>query len=1418
MTNRDLTRFLFQPRKHYAAARMQQGRTLLDSDQGEGETLEQEEWRRAVLDIVGPRGTPDGGFSLGSHFVSVDAGNLFAGDPLDVFSVSINGTQFELLPIRLRIGSFYLGGMRLEMREPEFVYAQRDFLQAGISDLAGLLPGAHSLFYLEAWEQEVSAIEDEEILERALGGPDTTVRVRRFRRVRTVGGLRSGISCAKAFREQMEALEKDQNSTFDCQTSELVSKGRLQLVFQPGSDGDPCTPDPPTQYLGTENQAIRIMLTKPDRYVWAFDDAAPLYRATMGDLDSLAEPPEGLKATIRIQIETPFKDEGHKPRVDQAVELLPFAATIDNQETSGKDNPIGIAAAEIGIFAPVVGLDNEGGVTIDVTGRVADLQALVTRWDPFHPNADQLTSGDAVDPGAIYVRFWHDRTPDQELEIPIGPSPGTPLGDTGIIPLLHTPGRRGDFWIAALRPDTPTRIVPFDLLSAPQGVPPHGPHHFFAALAVLQHQAATGPIDEEHGGRVKELHDCRPRMRKLVDAGCATFTVGDGLHNVGDYTRIQDAIDALPPEGGRVFILPGIYRQNITLLPERRDVVIEGCGDDTIIETPTTGAAPALITLDFTPRITLSSLRLHAVEQQAISATGAADLRLSGLSALAFVEVAGRRRPGAISSEEALINLIGCPRASVHGVHLEPARRPGLLIRGPTATGTTVVALSAVGSDGSDENVIAGNPPTRPMIAIQNLDLVTLRDVSLLTFGQVGIALEGNDQQAISRVRMSALTIVARPHESQAMRMAVDIDGSEVVLEDSDITFISSESDDAAVVAHGNDLVIRGNKITTQPFCVDPNGDDGCDEDTTLAWGGLQIRGGSADVVIEGNTITGALGHGITLGSVLWDPGDGSRRREGAGKAQIVEGVGGRRFITGNLGEGFTDTSSPPVQFLPIDEGTIEGLVISENRIEAASTNGISALTVFGLATSGSTDIMEIRNSRIERNTITGNLKHPYDQVPARTDILPFPAARHDPGPPQNLQLSIPVLPFGGIVLATATGRLTISGNSIVSNGQSTILPHNGIFVLNGDGILIQQNRIAANGGAGAVGDNNELRPGVRGGIAIMFAGTDAASSSGDLDDVLEVTADELFTLDANSIALRVAGNSVQQPEGRALHAVAAGSVSIDGNFLSSQGNHGAETLTEESIIGDVVFVQNIGTPWEATDAGNIPEEVPGPDNTQSQFSPNYAVNPSPSGAKAYLTNSVASSPRLFTGVGGSLLFANNQVVYDWVVQRPPPDSSIPLSIFAVVLMTLDHVGCVGNQFAMRVDQIPEGLAPPFIGGVPPGFESFAVEPLLSHALIGGGTAQVARNRFAENVQACSLSAITLGQMLNITAFNQGTHPFFAYRPPRVSPNGTDPPVEQVGTFISEPNHSLFVRPIASSARIPLLNQVLAFFQLLHQP
>lgn len=1428
MSTRDLSRFLFQPRKHYAAARMQQGRTLLDSDQSEGADLAQEEWRRAVLDIVGPRGTPDEGFALGFVMGDLD-GAVSVGSSLYSTSVSLNGDEKALLNLGLRPGTFYLGGMRLEMRLPELIFWQRDFLQATQDDMKGLVSEVHAFFYLEAWEQEVSAIEDEEVLEHALGGPDTTVRVRRFRRVHTMAGVRTGISCAEAFQEKMDLLETSENSTYNCRTAELESNGRLQLSFQSGSDNDPCTPDPPTQYLGTENQALRIMLTAADHYVWACDNAAPLYRATMGDLRNLSEV-SGTPTLIRIQVTTPFKDEQHKPRVNQVVEVVPFAAVIENHLAGYVGTaPIGIAAAEIGRFAAVASpLDDQGGFTIDVSGRLAEFQAIVTRWDAGHPNAAQLNNEDGTDAGGIYIRFWQDRTADQPVEIPIGFYPGEPLGTTGIIPRLITPGRRGDYWIAALRPDTPTRIVPFDLLSAEKGVAPHGPHHFFAPIGLFQ----------QTNGSVTEMIDCRRRMRKLIDGGCATFTVGDGRRNVGDYTVIQNAIDALPPEGGRIFILPGRYQQNIAL-KSRQDVVIEGCGSDTIIETPISAPAAELVTIRDSERISLSNLCLRAIEQHAIHAISSPALRLAGLSVISYVESAGERVPGAYTAEVPLVQLDDCTAASLRSVHLAPARRAGLLFQGDSK-GTSVVDLSAIGVKRFNDGVVATNPPKTPMITLSASSKITLRDVSVQTCSQVGIALESLSGTP-TEVTMSRLTILADAHSSQErIRTALDIEGTSVILEDSDITFTDAVSDEAAVVVLGERIILRGNRITTHPKCLvtDPNG-GGCIDDTTQAWGGIQVRGGSHDVQILANEISGGLGHGITLGSVLWSVGShGTPHREGAGKAQIAEDSAGLRFVTGSLST-FPSAEDPTIVFWPEDEGVIEDLVIVDNVIQGSSTNGISALTVLGLTTTSGTDLMEISNARIERNTITGNLRHPYGQVVANTDLLPFPASRHDVNDPQALHLSIPVLPFGGIVIATATGRLGISGNTIVQNGQSSTLPVNGVFVLNGDGIVIQSNRIAGNGVPALAAPGNNLLPGVRAGIAVMLAGT-GDSRPVDLQSTLEVLdplASEAHTLDAGGIALRIAGNSVQQPEGRALHAVVAGSVAIDANFLSSRGYHGAATTEDESIIGDVVFVQNLGTPWEAADADSIPEEG---EDTAQQFSPDYTNNPVPSGAADYLRNETAS-PRLFTGAGGSLLFTNNQVIYDWDVKRPPEGSDTPLSFFAVVLMTLDHLGCLENQFAMRINResVFGTLPLPLLASLPGEVTWGLKEALLGHVLTGGGTTQVARNRFAENVQACSFSAITAGEMLNITTFNQATHPILAYRWPRAEQvYGDSDLVEQEATYIGDPdsaptapstssrylrdhqNMTLFRRAGLNyvSLRRQLLVQVRRFFDLLHEP
>ncbi len=45
--------------------------------------------------------------------------------------------------------------------------------------------------YLEVWQQPVTSVEDDELREVALGGPDTSVRLRTMRRVRVLPNIGS---------------------------------------------------------------------------------------------------------------------------------------------------------------------------------------------------------------------------------------------------------------------------------------------------------------------------------------------------------------------------------------------------------------------------------------------------------------------------------------------------------------------------------------------------------------------------------------------------------------------------------------------------------------------------------------------------------------------------------------------------------------------------------------------------------------------------------------------------------------------------------------------------------------------------------------------------------------------------------------------------------------------------------------------------------------------------------------------------------------------------------------------------------------------------------------------------------------------------------------------------------------------------
>src|SRR5262245_50835050 len=164
MGTKDISRSMFDPRKHYTGTWTLQGRLITDFDENDRESTASEERRRARLDIIGAYGSPDDGFRV-DNVRSV-------GGQLD----------FDMLA-----GTLYLGGLRLELEAGQTFRTQLDRLQAA-NAAASSQQARRDLVLLEAYEAPVTAVEDGELLDPAIG-VDSSARSRRFQRIHVITGV-----------------------------------------------------------------------------------------------------------------------------------------------------------------------------------------------------------------------------------------------------------------------------------------------------------------------------------------------------------------------------------------------------------------------------------------------------------------------------------------------------------------------------------------------------------------------------------------------------------------------------------------------------------------------------------------------------------------------------------------------------------------------------------------------------------------------------------------------------------------------------------------------------------------------------------------------------------------------------------------------------------------------------------------------------------------------------------------------------------------------------------------------------------------------------------------------------------------------------------------------------------------------------
>ena len=551
---------------------------FVDDDHNENERLHVEHERRSLVDIIGPAGTPDGGFLIANPRIT---GGFI---------------EFDINP-----GTFYLGGYRLELESIETFQTQKDWLE-----LLGLaLPGPPAagttrldLVYLEAWQQPVSAVEDNELFEVALGGPDTSSRMRLMRRVYVSQGV-AAADCIQDWATLTGAWSAAGLGTLDAE-DELVVDTKLKVGFTPGNTTDLCSPPVAGGYLGANNQAIRVQLVDKTHLTWGFDNAAPLYRVQVSN--------DGAGQPVVLTMLTDPKDQAHWPATGQIVELLGWSAVLANNEK---------LAEQSGFLARVnAGYDPDSKQFTIATPVPAGFgQGWKNRPD----------AGTLAPPEFFFLRVWN-RGGDilSPLAIPFATGIPLDLGDTGLnVTITGTDAHPEDYWIIAARPDSPNRVEPW-LLETGRG--PHGVHRFYVPLGIIEWDASGGALV------ATVIDDCRQQFPPLTRIrSCCTYTVGDEVHSFGKFKKIQDAVNALPAAGGEVCVLPGEYHEEITIR-NRVNIIIHGCDRNTLVVGDAAAAAPVFLIQD-SQEITLEDFAITAETVEAIKmvSTAAAEANNAGL-------------------------------------------------------------------------------------------------------------------------------------------------------------------------------------------------------------------------------------------------------------------------------------------------------------------------------------------------------------------------------------------------------------------------------------------------------------------------------------------------------------------------------------------------------------------------------------------------------------------------------------------------------------------------------------------------------------------------------------------------------------------------------------------------------------------
>ncbi|HEX5706112.1 MAG TPA: DUF6519 domain-containing protein [Pyrinomonadaceae bacterium] len=536
----DFSRWRDERRFNFNGVLHQQGRVLLDGDWNAQTNLTNDWQDTSGRDAFGP-------------FVAAVPSEV--PDSFKIKSATLTGGAVH---VTLAPGRLWADGLLVRLDGAADIVRLATYLQPPIAPVPPpLAAGDRDAVILEVWREEMNGFQmPEELIEPALGGPDTTERVHTAMALRLFRMTDPDDTCESI----VDGLQDD----FD-------AKGKLTVTLDaPVIVGGDCPVTDDGGYTGFEHNLYRVEIAETNSgaamFKWSQFGGGLVGR---GKFDAAAR-------TLTI-------DAGDQAIINSGLQQFYLEAYEFDPASPG-----GIG---VGHWRVIYG----ASVTLNSATGVFSLPLLA---DPGHVFGTAFP-GPAT--ASHFFRLWNGIEPIADFD---GPAP-LELQD-GILlefdPATASNYKPGDYWTFDVRAGDIGNTTPLV-----DNEPPEGIHYHRVPLGVLTWTSPPNP---------PEIEDCRRPFHPLTKrATCCTYSVGDGRASHGDFTSIQAAVDALPASGGEVCVLPGLYEENVRIAA-RRNVTIKGCGRRTRVRSlPPAGgatvAAPVFHIID-SQHIKILSLAVEA--------------------------------------------------------------------------------------------------------------------------------------------------------------------------------------------------------------------------------------------------------------------------------------------------------------------------------------------------------------------------------------------------------------------------------------------------------------------------------------------------------------------------------------------------------------------------------------------------------------------------------------------------------------------------------------------------------------------------------------------------------------------------------------------------------------------------------------